>query len=56
MQEFSYSAPDGADAAVTALGAPNAVVIAGGTELLNWMRLGIVGPAALVDVARLGPR
>ncbi len=56
MREFSYSAPDGADAAVRALGAPGATVIAGGTELLNWMRLGIIEPAALVDVARLGPR
>jgi xanthine dehydrogenase YagS FAD-binding subunit len=53
MREFAYTTPDGADAAVQALNAPGAAVIAGGTEILNWMRLGIVEPAALVDVGGL---
>src|SRR5262249_10663206 len=32
----------------------NTMFLAGGTELLNWMRLGIVAPAALVDITRIG--
>jgi xanthine dehydrogenase YagS FAD-binding subunit len=53
MRAFAYSAPDAAEAAVAALAEPGATAIAGGTELLNWMRLGITEPLALVDVGRL---
>jgi len=35
---------------VTALGEPGTVAIAGGTELLNWMRLGVAAPSRLVDL------
>ena len=53
MLDFDYSAPDNPQLAVSALGGPGSAVIAGGTELLNWMRLGILQPSQLVDVRRL---
>jgi len=53
MRDFQYAAPESPELAIAALGDPEASVIAGGTELLNWMRLGIVRPAKLVDVGRI---
>ena len=35
---------------LAALAAPGTAVIAGGTELLNWMRLGIAAPSRLIDL------
>jgi xanthine dehydrogenase YagS FAD-binding subunit len=52
--DFDYSAPEQPKLAVAALGTSGSAVIAGGTELLNWMRLGIVAPSRLVDMRRLG--
>lgn len=54
MREFDYSVPDSPNALVRALSMPGAAVIAGGTEILNWMRLGVVEPTSLVDIGRLG--
>jgi xanthine dehydrogenase YagS FAD-binding subunit len=54
MFDFDYSAPEHPKLAVAALGERGSTVIAGGTELLNWMRLGILTPQRLVDVRRLG--
>jgi xanthine dehydrogenase YagS FAD-binding subunit len=54
MFDFDYSAPEHPKLAVAALGEAGSTVIAGGTELLNWMRLGILTPERLVDVRRLG--
>lgn len=49
MRNFSYTrAADVADA-VSAAGS-GAAVLAGGTELLNWMRLGIAAPDKVVDI------
>jgi xanthine dehydrogenase YagS FAD-binding subunit len=58
VRNFEYLAPDRTEDAIRALNQAEAMVIAGGTELLNWMRLGVVAPAVLVDVGRLrtGPR
>lgn len=53
MRNFEYLAPDRTEDAVRALGQSHAMAIAGGTELLNWMRLGVVAPQMLVDVGRL---
>lgn len=53
MRDFAYSAASDAAEAVAALRQPETAVIAGGTELLNWMRLGISAPGKLVDVGRL---
>lgn len=52
MRDFAYLRPDRAAAALELLG-PDAVPMAGTTELLNWMRLGISAPATLVDITRL---
>jgi xanthine dehydrogenase YagS FAD-binding subunit len=53
MQPFSYTRVAEPDQAVAAGAADDTMFLAGGTELLNWMRLGIVAPAALVDITRI---
>jgi xanthine dehydrogenase YagS FAD-binding subunit len=55
MRNFRYVAPERPDDVLQALAEPGAVAIAGGTELLNWMRLGVAEPQVLVDLGRLGP-
>jgi len=53
MQAFAYGhATDMAEALVEG-GAKDTVFLAGGTELLNWLRLGIAKPARVIDIARL---
>jgi len=52
MRNFAYAVaarPEDAFAASD----DETMPIAGGTELLNWMRLGIAAPAKLVDIGRL---
>jgi xanthine dehydrogenase YagS FAD-binding subunit len=53
MRNFRYIAPARPEEALKALAEPGAVAIAGGTELLNWMRLGMTEPQVLVDLGRL---
>lgn len=53
MQNFSYMAARDQAEAIAALSETGTAAIAGGTELLNWMRLGIDEPARLVDIGRL---
>ena len=53
MQPFAYSRPSGVEDAMRAGAAPGAAYLAGGTELLNWMRLDIATPGSVIDVARL---
>jgi xanthine dehydrogenase YagS FAD-binding subunit len=54
MQPFSYyRAADLADALTVMQREPAAHLIAGGTELVNWMKEGIVNPAVLVDINAL---
>jgi xanthine dehydrogenase YagS FAD-binding subunit len=51
MEAFSYQRPSDTAAAIAALAAdPQAAFIAGGTELVNWMKEGIQSPRALVDI------
>jgi xanthine dehydrogenase YagS FAD-binding subunit len=50
MKDFAYARADSTRAAVTALAEDDAWLIAGGTELLNWMRLGIAAPERVVDI------
>jgi len=54
MQPFTYVRPATLSEALVAASKPSVQVIAGGTELLNWMRLGITAPARIVDISRLG--
>jgi xanthine dehydrogenase YagS FAD-binding subunit len=53
MQEFRYAKPADLASALSAVGGPSTRVLAGGTELLNWMRDGIESPGQLVDITAL---
>ncbi|MFI5841841.1 FAD binding domain-containing protein [Catenuloplanes sp. NPDC051500] len=54
MREFAYhEAADVQGAVATLSKDPEAVFIAGGTNLVDLMKLGVATPGALVDVARL---
>ena len=53
MHPFAYARPDCADQAVAIGADPGSMFLAGGTELLNWMRLGIVAPERVIDISRL---
>jgi xanthine dehydrogenase YagS FAD-binding subunit len=50
MHLFAYSRPPTVDEAIRAASAPGAVFLAGGTELVNWMKERIATPASLVDI------
>ena len=50
MQTFAYERADALADAIRASAQPGTMVIAGGTELLNWMKDGIVAPGRLVDL------
>ena len=51
MIDFAYARADSRATAVAALA--DATVLAGGTELLNWVRLGIAAPVRVVDIGGL---
>lgn len=53
MRDFSYVQARSRAEAVIFAHLPDTVVVAGGTELLNWMRIGIVEPAQVVDITRI---
>lgn len=53
METFAYARAANV-AEVLAQGAePETLFLAGGTELLNWLRLGVAKPARLIDIVRL---
>lgn len=54
MQPFTYTRVAEPAQALAAGADAATMFLAGGTELLNWMRLGIVAPTALVDITRIG--
>jgi xanthine dehydrogenase YagS FAD-binding subunit len=54
MHDFAYARATQLRDAVARLGTADTVLIAGGTELLNWMRLGIAEPKSVVDIGRIG--
>ena len=53
MNPFSYARPSGIDEAI-GLFRPNSRYIAGGTNLLDLMKLQIETPGHLIDVNRIG--
>jgi xanthine dehydrogenase YagS FAD-binding subunit len=53
MQAFAYGQAADVGEALKEGGSPDTVFLAGGTELLNWLRLGIAKPARVIDIARL---
>lgn len=53
MRDFSYARATSRADAVALSRLPDTMVLAGGTELLNWTRIGIAEPARLVDITRI---
>jgi xanthine dehydrogenase YagS FAD-binding subunit len=53
VRDFAYARAGTAEAAAGALAGPRTSVIAGGTELLNWFRLGIAAADRVVDIGGL---
>jgi xanthine dehydrogenase YagS FAD-binding subunit len=54
MNPFRYERPPDASSAVALLaGAPNGVFLAGGTNLVDHMKLGVRQPDLLVDITHL---
>ena len=52
MEPFTYARAGDLNDALSGFGERTAL-LAGGTELLNWMRLGIERPARILDISRL---
>ena len=53
MKPFGYAVAPDLAAALAAIEDPDTLVIAGGTELVNWLKEGIVTPARLIDISKL---
>jgi xanthine dehydrogenase YagS FAD-binding subunit len=54
MLPFAYARAGDLGEALAAGADGGTAYLAGGTELLNWLRLGIAEPARVLDIARLG--
>lgn len=53
MQDFAYERATTLPSAIAALAQEGAMPLSGGTELVNWMKEGIVAPSRLVDISGL---
>jgi xanthine dehydrogenase YagS FAD-binding subunit len=53
MHPLAYARAVTVDDATEAAAQDDTALLAGGTELLNWMRLGVERPARVVDIARI---
>jgi xanthine dehydrogenase YagS FAD-binding subunit len=53
MQSFAYGRPADMKETLVEGRVPDTVFLAGGTEFLNWLRLGIAKPARVIDISRL---
>ena len=53
VKAFGYAVAPDLAAALTAIEDPDTLVIAGGTELVNWLTEDIVTPARLIDIGKL---
>ena len=53
MRDFAYARADSRPPPSSAASVDRAALIAGGTELLNWFRLGITAPDRVVDIGGL---
>ena len=54
MREFAYTRPERAEEAVRLVAAGDAAYLAGGTNLVDLMKLGVARPGLLVDITALG--
>ena len=53
MKPFEYTRAGSMEEALDAASRPEVAILAGGTELLNWMRIGAREPREVVDIGRL---
>jgi xanthine dehydrogenase YagS FAD-binding subunit len=53
VRPFAYARATTIDDALTAAREPGTAILAGGTELLNWMRLGVAAPQRVIDISRI---
>ncbi|MGO1074992.1 FAD binding domain-containing protein [Inquilinus sp. CA228] len=53
MRDFSFVQARSRADAVALAHLPDTMVVAGGTEILNWMRIGIVAPDRVIDITRI---
>jgi xanthine dehydrogenase YagS FAD-binding subunit len=53
VKAFGYERPDDISIATSLLAAPGTALLAGGTNLVDLMKLGVSAPTTLVDVAQL---
>jgi xanthine dehydrogenase YagS FAD-binding subunit len=53
MRPFAYARAGAAEEVLTALSQPGTAILAGGTELLNWMRLGVGAPERVIDITAI---
>ena len=53
MRSFDYQRPDSLDAALALLDGPRTVLLGGGTNLVDLMKIGVSAPDVLVDVSHL---
>ncbi len=53
MRPLAYARAASVDDATRAAAQPDTAMLAGGTELLNWMRLGVERPGRVVDISRI---
>jgi xanthine dehydrogenase YagS FAD-binding subunit len=53
MRPFAYDRATTLEEALAAAGDPGTMLLAGGTELLNWIRLGVAAPQRVLDVSRV---
>jgi xanthine dehydrogenase YagS FAD-binding subunit len=53
MEPFEYERVQSTGEALTLASASGSAFLAGGTELLNWMRIGIERPTKIIDIGRI---
>jgi xanthine dehydrogenase YagS FAD-binding subunit len=53
MRNFAYAKAPDLDTAVRAGAEPDTAYLAGGTELVNWLKFGVARPARVLDIADL---
>src|ERR1700691_534640 len=53
MKNFSYARPSSIHQTIELAATPDTMILAGGTELLNWTRIGIAEPSKLGDITRV---
>src|ERR1700722_7381787 len=54
MREFAFTRPERAEEAIKLVAAGDAAYLAGGTNLVDLMKLGVARPGLLVDITALG--